>query len=176
MDFGLDSLFREIAGEDVGVGGRHALAAEEVGPFVVHRPGNGQREAAASEAEVHELFDREALFGHLVQPHDTQIGDPHRDGLRNVVVAQVEDFERKPFRAGNQFAFALGDPDTRFGEQFEALFIEPAFGLDGDFQHVLSVFLRHPPAAMNKKRAHPAEGELVCIVYGLIRSICDTYT
>ena len=64
----------------------------------------------------------------------------------------------------------------RFGEQFEALFIEPAFGLDGDFQHVFSVFLGHPPAAMNKKRAHPAEGELVCIVYGLIRSICDTYT
>ena len=54
--FGVYALFGEEPREDVGVGGRHALAAEEVGPFVIRRPGNGQREATAAEAEVHGLL------------------------------------------------------------------------------------------------------------------------
>ena len=106
-------------------------AAEEREAFVGGRFGYGQREAAASEPEVHDLLDGETLLGDLVQPHDAQVGDPHRDGLRDVVVAQVEDFQRKAFRAGDEFALALGNADACFGKQVDALFVQSALGLDG---------------------------------------------
>ena len=131
MDLGLDPLLGEVAGEDVGVGGGDAPAAEEREAFVGGRFGYGQREAAASEPEVHDLLDGETLLGDLVQPHDAQVGDPHRDGLRDVVVAQVEDFQRKPFRTGDEFALALGNADACFGKQVDALFVQSALGLDG---------------------------------------------
>ena len=131
VDLGLDPLLGEVAGEDVGVGGGDAPAAEEREAFVGGRFGYGQREAAASEPEVHDLLDGETLLGDLVQPHDAQVGDPHRDGLRDVVVAQVEDFQRKPFRAGDEFALALGNADACFGKQVDALFVQSALGLDG---------------------------------------------
>ena len=131
VDLGLDPLLGEVAGEDVGVGGGDAPAAEEREAFVGGRFGYGQREAAASEPEVHDLLDGETLLGDLVQPHDAQVGDPHRDGLRDVVVAQVEDFQRKAFRAGDEFALALGNADACFGKQVDALFVQSALGLDG---------------------------------------------
>lgn len=56
---------------------------------------------------------------------------PIETGLRDVVVAQVEDFQRKPFRAGDEFALALGNADACFGKQVDALFVQSALGLDG---------------------------------------------
>ena len=129
--FGVDALFGEEPREDVGVGGGDALAAEEREALVGGRFGHRQRETAASEPEVHDLLDGETLLGDLVQPHDAQVGDAHRDGLRDVVVAQVEDFQRKAFRAGDEFALALGNADACFGKQVDALFIQSALGLDG---------------------------------------------
>ena len=111
--------------------GCDAPSEEVVGARVVGRVGDGQREAAGAESERHRLFDVVSLFGHLVLADDTQVGDAHRDGLRDVVVAQEEHFERKSFGAGDEPAFALRNGDSRFEEQAEALFVEPAFGLNG---------------------------------------------
>ena len=141
MYFGVDALFGEEPREDVGVGGGDALAAEIIQPFVCHRAFHGQREAAAPEPEVHDLFDGEAFLGDLVQPHDPQIGDAHGHGLRDVVVAQVEHFQREAPGARDEFAFAFGDADARLGEQFDALFVESALGLDGYSQHIRCVLI-----------------------------------
>ena len=131
VDLGFDALPCEISAQDVGIGGCDAPSAEVVGARVVGRVGDGQREAAGAESERHRLFDVVSLFGHLVLADDTQVGDAHRDGLRDVVVAQEEHFERKSFGAGDEPAFALRNGDSRFEEQAEALFVEPAFGLNG---------------------------------------------
>ncbi len=160
MDFGVDVLFGEVAAQDVGVGGGDTLAAEEPEPFVSRRFGHGQREAAAAEPEVHDLLDGESLFGNFVQSHDAQVGDAHGYGLRDIVVAQVEDFERKPFRAGDEFAFALGNADACFGKQFDALFVQSAFGLDGNSQHIRCVFdcfsvFWTPTCGTAHEKAHP---------------------
>ena len=141
VDLGLDAALGEVAGEDVGVGGGDALAAEEVGTLVGGGFGHGQRDAAAPEPEVHDLFDGEALLGDLVQPHDAHIGDAHGYGLRDVVVAQVEDFQRESLGAGDEFAFALGNADACFGKQFDALFVQSALGLDGYSQHIRCVLI-----------------------------------
>ena len=136
MDLGLDSLLGEEPRENFGIGGCHALAVEKRKARVVDRVGHGEREAAGSESEAQNLRDVEALFGHFVQSHDPEVCHAHRDGLRDVVVAQVENLEREAFGPGDELAFALGDADSRFGEQFDALFIESALGLDRYFQHV----------------------------------------
>ena len=146
MYFGVDALFGEEPREDVGVGGGDALAAEIIQPFVRHRALDGQRDAAVSEPEIHRLLYAEAFLRHFVQPHDAQVGDAHRDGLRDVVVAQEEHFEREAFGARDEFAFAFGDADARLGEQFDALFVESALGLDCDSQHFFVDF-GTPPAA-----------------------------
>lgn len=144
--FGVDALLGEEPREDVGVGGRHALAAEVVQSVVIRRPVHGQRDAAAAESEVHGPFDREVLLRDLVQPHDPQIGDAHGHGLRNVVVAQVEHLHRESVGAGDEFALAFGDADACFREQADALLVESAFGLNCYSQHVCLLFFRHPPA------------------------------
>ena len=144
--FGVDALFGEEPREDVGVGGGDALAAEIIQPFVCHRAFHGQRDAAVPEPEIHRLLYAESFLRHFVQPHDAQVGDAHRHGLRDVVVAQVEHFQREAPGARDEFAFAFGDADARLGEQFDALFVESALGLDCDSQHFCLVF-GTPPAA-----------------------------
>ena len=136
MNLGFDAPFGKVAHEDVRIGGGDAPAPEVLRTRVVGPLRDGQREAAPAESEIHELFDAEALFGHLVQPHDSQIGDAHRHGLRNVVVAQVEHLERESFGPRDEFALAFGNLDACFGKQTGALFIESALGLDGYSQHV----------------------------------------
>lgn len=98
------------------------------------------------EPEIHRLLYAESFLRHFVQPHDAQVGDAHRHGLRDVVVAQVEHFQREAPGARDEFAFAFGDADARLGEQFDALFVESALGLDCDSQHFCLVF-GTPPAA-----------------------------
>jgi len=112
-------LPREISAQDVGIGGCDAPSAEVVGARVVGRVGDGQREAAGAESERHRLFDVGIPFGHLVLADDTQVGDAHRDGLRDVVVAQEEHFERKSFGAGDEPASCLHAGVGRLKRKFK---------------------------------------------------------
>ena len=126
-----NALLRKVCAQDIGIGGRYAPPVEVAGTRVVGCIGYGEREAAGAESELHHPFDREAFFGHFVLADDAQIGDAHRDGLRDVVVAQKEYFERKSLGTSDEPAFAVRDADAGFEEQAEALFVEPAFGLNG---------------------------------------------
>ena len=102
------------------------------------------------ESEVHELLHGKTLLRHLVQPHDPQVRNAHRNRLRNVVVAQVKNLQREPFGLRNQFPFALGYLDARLRKQARALFVQSALGLNRYSQHIFSGFwlsfpFRNPP-------------------------------
>ena len=80
--------------------------------------------------------DIEIFLLDFVEADDSQVGYAHGDGLRNVVVAQVEHLDREVLAFGQQLALAVLDGNSCLFEQGDALFVEPAFGLNGDSDHI----------------------------------------
>ena len=92
--------------------------------------GHGERDAAAAEAQLRHHFDVETALGHLVQAHYSQLRRSVGHHLRDVVVAQIEHLDGEIRRFGQEFAFGVVHLDTYFTQQCNALFVEPAFGLN----------------------------------------------
>ena len=132
MDLRVDPVSLEKTRQDDGVGRRHPFAVEIADPVVRVGFRAGERNAAFAESELVGDFYVEPFLFHFVETDDPDVGDAHRNGLRNVVVAQVQHFERKIVAARQQLAFAFFDRYARFGEQFHAPFVESAFGLNGN--------------------------------------------
>ena len=61
--------------------------------------------------------------------------------MGNVVVPEVEGFDGEGLRFGQQLPLGGVDFDADALEQGEALFVEPALGLDGDSEHVYLFFV-----------------------------------
>ena len=80
--------------------------------------------------------DIEIFLLDFVEADDSQVGYAHGDGLRNVIVAQVEHLDREVLAFGQQLALAVLDGNSCLFEQGDALFVEPAFGLNGDSDHI----------------------------------------
>ena len=71
------------------------------------------------------------MFGYFVEADDSQVGRSGRHHLGNVIVAQIEHFEREVGCLGEKFPFAVVDPDADVAQQGDTVFVQAAFGLDG---------------------------------------------
>ena len=135
LDLGVDPSVDQILAEDVRVGGGDAAAGEPLDAVVVLALGDGEAEPAGAEAEPCDDGDIGSALFDLVQAHDAQRGGSALDDMGNVVVAEVQGFDGEGLRFGKQLPLGSVDLDADALEEGEALFVEPAFGLDGDSKH-----------------------------------------
>ena len=139
MDFGRYAFLPEKTRQDDRIGRGDAFAFEVRQAVVRLRLRDGQRQPALAESEPVDDFHVETFLLDFVQADDSQIGHAHRHGLRNIVVAQVEHFQREAVAAREQLALAVLDRYARLGEQSDTLFVESSFGLNRYSQHILFV-------------------------------------
>jgi len=136
VDFGRNTLFGEEARENRRVRGGYPLAVEVFQSGIGFGLGDGQRDTAFAETELVRQCDIEIFLLDFVEADDSQVGYAHGDRLRNVIVAQVEHLDREVLAFGQQLALAVLDGNSCLFEQGDALFVEPAFGLNGDSDHI----------------------------------------
>ena len=89
VDVGVHALFLEVSLQDVGVGGGDSLALKPLRAVILLPLGDGQRQAAAAEAEPAYYVGLLAALQQLVLAHDAEVGNALGYRLRDVIVAEV---------------------------------------------------------------------------------------
>ena len=127
--------------KDVGIRSGDTLAFEPGRGVARLSLWNCQGDAALAEAQLpDDLQGRAAdssvgaVFGNFVKADDSEIGSSGSHHLRDVVVSQVQYLQREIGGLGQKLPFTFIDLDADVAQKRHTVFIQPAFGLNGDTQ------------------------------------------
>ena len=147
MDFRIYIIVCEEPAEDLRIGCSHTFPVEIFQSGISLALWNRERNPASSESQFLEHIHLQTFFSDLVKTDYSDISSSDCHSLRNIIIAQEDDFRREIRSPHQELTLFLTHSHTGLLQKVHTLFIQTSLGLNRNPQHYIFFHI----LALNKK-------------------------